>query len=242
MLWVLEPDRLGVIMGPKALRRRVGGESQMLKGASPALRDVAVGDKALRRVQSLKQRIAGDDIIFDRARLFANYIVNQVTFFAQMCRGRCYNVIYNLEKELSYDVLLNMATNPWLPFSFRAEVTHLLVVMYVDRFPQQPNCGAPHLPEQTWIYDAGGTDQSKNKSTMPVVNPSLTLKDTSAFPDFTVLSSSSAYGLRDPVIGMGQSTKFFLLERLCIDGLTTTSNGRVVHADGDEVRFSGAGN
>ena len=44
--------------------------------------------------------------------------------------------------------LLGLASNPWLPYRFRAACVELLVCMFVDRFPQQGNCGAPHLPEQ----------------------------------------------------------------------------------------------
>jgi hypothetical protein len=74
--------------------------------------------------------------VFKRKNLFALYIVDQVHLLTQMCRGRCNNAIRHLEKCFSYTLLLNMASNPWLPYRFRAAVVHLVLVLYVDRYPQ----------------------------------------------------------------------------------------------------------
>jgi len=68
-----------------------------------------------------------------------------------MCRGRSYNSIYWLEGAFTYSLLLNMATNPWLPYVLRAAVVDLTLALFVDRFPQASNCGAPTLPEALWV-------------------------------------------------------------------------------------------
>jgi hypothetical protein len=41
-----------------------------------------------------------------------------------------------MEESFSYDLLMNMATNPFLPDVFVAAVMRFILVLYIDRIPQ----------------------------------------------------------------------------------------------------------
>ena len=66
----------------------------------------------------------------------AQYVQEQVNLFTAMCAGRSYNSISWLERSFSYQMLMNMCTNPWLPYTVRAAVLQFVLALYVDRFPQ----------------------------------------------------------------------------------------------------------
>ena len=44
---------------------------------------------------------------------------------------RSYNPIFWLEKVFSFDLLMNMAANPCLPYALRAAVVQLILVLFV---------------------------------------------------------------------------------------------------------------
>jgi hypothetical protein len=98
---------------------------------------IEADSKAQRRIMS--QRFKEHELaaeVFARKKQFSLYIVDQVNLMTQMCRGRSVNAITHLEGSFSYSLLLNMASNPWLPNRFRAAVVHLVLALYVDRYPQ----------------------------------------------------------------------------------------------------------
>ena len=90
---------------------------------------------------------------FQKKLKLAGYAVAQIKFLASLCKGRATNCIDKLETEFSYLMLVNMCTNPRLPAAIRAAVADFLLALYVDRYPQIPNCGAPDLPEELWIFE-----------------------------------------------------------------------------------------
>jgi hypothetical protein len=110
--------------------------------------------KAYRRhMSTVFQQQEADAEVFGRKKQFTLYIIDQVNLLTEMCRGRCVNAIHQIETCFSYTLLMNMASNPWLPFRFRAAIVHLVLVLYVDRYPQLPKCGAAQLPEAIWIFE-----------------------------------------------------------------------------------------
>ena len=83
--------------------------------------------------------------------------VGQLRLHAAMCAGRSYNCIAWLEGTLaSYDTLAAMSYNPHLPRPVRGAVVDLVRALFLDRFPQQVNCGRASLPEQLFVYGMGG--------------------------------------------------------------------------------------
>ena len=56
--------------------------------------------------------------------------------FARMAAGRNFSSIKWLTSTLSFDLLMNMATNPLVPYKFAAAVIELILALYVDRYPQ----------------------------------------------------------------------------------------------------------
>lgn len=170
LMWVLEPKRLS----QPVTGSEMPSFSTAHKAPSFAQRDQRRskdGDsafaKARRRADhNAKEVEEADAEVFRRQSQFAQCVVDQIRLFTQMCRGRSYNVIYIMEKYFSFELLMAMASNPWLPYRFRAAVVDFLVVMFVDRFPQIGNCGAPHLPEQLWLY-VGALDATPSSLLLP---------------------------------------------------------------------------
>ena len=190
LCWVLEPHRLSESVG------RYGGQWDESK------LDAEAKERLKRQIQ------------------LANYFAVQLKLLAKMCAGRSYNCINSLESHWPYTSLVSMASNAFLPCLVRAGALELCRVLYVDRYPQSPNCGRPSLPELLWVLDAAppGTPPSEmNKlaesaasSGMPLVRP-LFLR-----PTLKVKASTSAL----PAAAMnaeGGPTKFFLLRILAND-------------------------
>ena len=98
------------------------------------------------------------------------------------------------------------------------------------------------MPEQIWILEDEETDSNHKlkKSTMPVLNPQLTLSDPRAIPGFFVPMLSMAHGKADPVISMATDSKFFLLLDLCARALKGNL-GKLVYVDGDSDGEKGGG-
>lgn len=190
LCWVLEPNRLSESVG------RYGGQWDESK------LDAEAKERLKRQIQ------------------LANYFAVQLKLLAKMCAGRSYNCIDSLEPHWPYTSLVSMASNSFLPCLVRTGALELCRVLYVDRYPQSPNCGRPSLPELLWVLDAApqGTlpsevaklaDDAAN-SGMPLVRP-LHLR-----PTLKIKASASAL----PAAAMnseGGPTKFFLLRILAND-------------------------
>ena len=181
---------------------------------------------------------------FDRQLALASYVVAELDMLAQMAKGRSYNCIRWLEEGLPYGLLMNVATNPWLPHKCTAAALALVSALYVDRFPQTPHSGAPSLPEKLWIFSepplaaasttgppsaAAGAGALARRSSTPVVGP-RTLEGPDAFPAFFLPALSAAAGDPDPVLGHPDHFKFFLLRSLSNTTVASFGvSGRILH-------------
>ena len=75
---------------------------------------------------------------FFHQRQLAQYYLEQIRLFAELCTGRSYHSILQLEQAFSYTMLVSCMASHKLPFRLRAAFTSMLVNMYVDRYPQSP--------------------------------------------------------------------------------------------------------
>jgi hypothetical protein len=132
-----------------------------------------------------------------------------------MAKGRSYNVISWLTKEdgFSYTMLIGLASNPHLPHTVRSEIIYLLLVLYVDRFPQLPRSGRPYLPEKLWCFDDTETSKADGGFGVPKVRE-VQLNDANVLPTFSLSSQHLFSGNSDPVLGHPDDFKFFLLRQL----------------------------
>ena len=157
---------------------------------------------------------------FSRTYQLASYFVASQRLLTRMCEGRSYNCISALESSFGYEMLIHMAASSCIPADVRGECFNLLRLLYLDRFPQQPFCGRPSLPQQLWIYEAPGTDPD-DLIGCPVIAAHPPLqddkntggKDTSALPSFYLLKSHPCRNDPNPLLGMNGHTKFFLTRK-----------------------------
>jgi hypothetical protein len=180
---------------------------------------------------------------FDKQVKLANYVIAEFDLLTNMCKGRSYNCIHMLEKSFSYGMLMNLATNPYLPSKFTAAVIGFIDALYVNRFPQMPYGGAPCLPEKLWVFEDKLYKKGMPRaSTTPILKTELTLKSEEAFPAFFVPYHSSVYGGDDPVLSHPDHFKFFLLRTFCNDSLRKfDATGRLTHSQGDINQFKMSG-
>lgn len=149
-----------------------------------------------------------------------------------MCRGRSGNCMAIVEESgMSYRLLMNLAMNRRLPRELRARAINLVLVLYVDNFPSQTNCGAAHLPEKIWVLeDSQELFPSENKSrpnkaggsggdmpqfpaidsrmrTVSIIPKNLKPGNEDAFRVFAVPPSSSAFGNSVSEVGFSDHCK-----------------------------------
>ena len=125
LLWVLEPDALA--------RRVLGVDADHVKHLAEQDRSLAVA--------------------LDRQVQLAEYFVQQIRTYAELCRSRSYNAIMVLEREYTYDACLGCLSNPALPVAARAAFATLLHALYLDRFPHERHVGKARLPEMVYVLD-----------------------------------------------------------------------------------------
>ena len=70
---------------------------------------------------------------FVRQLQLANYFVAQLHLMAEMCQGRSYNCIRELEKSFSYALLVTMSSSMLLPYAAQGASCRLLLALYMDR-------------------------------------------------------------------------------------------------------------
>lgn len=82
------------------------------------------------------------------------YFLSQINLYASMCFGRSYNCIGHLQKMFPYPVLLSliMHDEDKMPNILRCAFVKLMHRLWLDRYPQSPNCGRPGLPDLAWVY------------------------------------------------------------------------------------------
>jgi hypothetical protein len=209
IMWVVEPERLctpctGKVWIPFEKKKRKLNR----KASRAALMKVVSGGSAPDVSTSERKKQ------FENQLLLANFVIAQMELLTQLCRGRSYNVITRLEKVFDYGLLMNITTNPHLPYKLAAKTLDLLLALFVDRFPQSRNCGAPSLPEKLWVYHEAPT-KGRRRSTTPVIQ-TMNLSSPTAFPVFSLPPQSSVAGHLDPVLSHPDHFKFFLLRTHCI--------------------------
>lgn len=87
-----------------------------------------------------------------RQNQIADYYVGQLTLHGKQCCGRSYNCIDWFAKNYPYTTLAAIAYSPHLPAVMRSAACDLAISLYLDRYPQLPNCGKPTLPQSLWVY------------------------------------------------------------------------------------------
>jgi hypothetical protein len=148
----------------------------------------AVTGKSL---EKLAGEIALNPAIENRLGLqfqLADYYVAQLSLHSKQCLGRSYNCIANLEEDYPYATLCSMGFNTNLPARVRAVACELCKALYLDRYPQLPNCGRPILPEKLWVFGEAEVvnkfHNSGQHDIVPVIRSSFSLGDEDAFPLF----------------------------------------------------------
>jgi hypothetical protein len=229
MMWVLDPNKLckavtGVHWKPFNRPQKKNMKRAMRKSMDP-----------LSVSMNLRLKLAQER--FDHQFVLASYIVAQLELFTNMCKGRSYNCIRWLESAYSFDMLMNLATNPLLPSKLTGAAIGFVEALYVNRFPQMPYGGAPCLPEKLWVFD-DEAHEGHRKSATPVLKTSLGLESLEAFPAFFLPSLSSAHGDPNPILSHPDHFKFFLLRSHCNQALRSFGTaGRIIHAEGDFNQF-----
>ena len=213
LMWVLDPVRLC-----EPVTAQTWAEFQ-------AERLVTKGKRAAKVSRAEMAAKAESDAMFRAWSQLAKYVEEQISYLAAMCLGRSYNSIMWLEKSFSYVMLMNLCTNPWLPYTTRATVMQLVFALYVDRFPQIPKCDDQSLPEQLWVLNSSGTDQGGLGAIGVVAEGVKVSQD--PFPAFAITPSCSVYSSPDPVLSHPDHFKFFLLRTLC--NFEMAANKQVVH-------------
>ena len=82
---------------------------------------------------------------------FADYFQAQIELYCEMLVGRSYSAIYALENILPFNLLLSVVFDVKMPYEVRSQFVKLIIRLWVDRFPHEPNCGKQSLPELIWV-------------------------------------------------------------------------------------------
>jgi hypothetical protein len=88
-----------------------------------------------------KARVAGETSSGDRGQQFLNhrqlalYFQAQIELFGELCLGRSYHAINQLEQVFSYASLIGLVANDHLPLTLRASFVNLLSNLYINRYP-----------------------------------------------------------------------------------------------------------
>jgi hypothetical protein len=177
---------------------------------------------------------AGKDLRerFKRQEQLATYFIAEIKMLSKLGYGRSYNCINMLEESFSYVMLISMLKNTHLPCILRGVTLDLLRVLYLDRFPQLPNCARPSIPEMLWVYEAPDMSQDDLVAT-PVIQP-ITLrlpKKTSplALPCFQIPKAHKLSQDPNPLFSFPDHFKFFLLRTACNDIIASFASGRINH-------------
>lgn len=93
----------------------------------------------------------------------AEYYTGQLNLHAKQCFGRSYNCIAWMETFFSYELLCSMAYNLHLPAKVRSAAVAFVQALYLDRNPQQINCGKVYRQHPKII-------ETRNMSTKAALN------------------------------------------------------------------------
>ena len=90
--------------------------------------------------------------MFDAQKQLVLYYESQIDTLAEMCLDRSYNVINELERHWSYELLTSLMGNERLPDQIRASFTTLLLRVWVDRYPHSPLSIPDHIQARSNIF------------------------------------------------------------------------------------------
>ena len=174
--------------------------------------------------------------IFNRQVLVARFLVAQFELFTNMCEGRSYNCIHWLSRNISkdhkgfsYEMLISIAANPFLPYEVRAAVLKLIIVLYVDRFPQVEKVGRAHIPEKLWVFRDVNESGLKEVS-IPVIRDLNLLEDSSVLPHFALGAEHEFAKEENQLLSFKSDSKYYLLSRVGDEFLKHCA-GSLVHED-----------
>jgi hypothetical protein len=107
-------------------------------------------------------------------RQLAQYYQAQIDLFAELCAGRSYHSIFQLEREFGYSDLVGCMANHKFPLAMRSSFTALLTALYVDRYPQQ----RLRLPETVHtLRDDSGVGKAVSISVAKYLTDAVSLVD-----------------------------------------------------------------
>jgi hypothetical protein len=234
LCWVLEPDRLcEAVTGEEFLPFKDDKRSSTVVSTQP-------------------ERGADEEIMFKRHLMIAEYLVAQFDLFTAMCQGRSYNCINWLSntkntddgpRGFSYEMLISIAANQFLPYTIRAAVIKFILVLYVDRYPQVNRVGRASIPEKLWVYHDESQELSKEEVRqgklledrgIPAIRlmkrtPPL-LKDRNALPIFTIGSHHEFFHEEDEQLCFPSDEKYYLISRVAHDFIESCADS-VIHQD-----------
>ena len=174
---------------------------------------------------------------FKRHKQLAQYFVAQLKVLVTMCYGRSCNVVGELEKSFPYTTVVAIATNDRLPSVVRAAALDLARVLFLDRYPQVPNCGRSSIPTEIWIFDGALGGKSESPPPFPAADASLPLirearlDDDNALPGFHIgplHRMARAEHKENQLLSFPSHFKFFLL-RKCANDLINSFDGKMIH-------------
>ncbi len=207
--WVLDPARLCEVV--------TGRPWKAVKAEKEA--DTEAGKDAAARFKKQSQ--------------LASFFVMQLDVMGKMCFGNSDNCQDWLQKDFSYELLVSLINNPYLPAVVRSGFVSFVRMLYVDRYPQVENMGRPCLPEQLWIYEIRRADY--DRSGLPLIRgagEALKLNEEGALPAFGIPPSHRLANSPDEKLSFPGHTKFFMLRHFCNSYLAVVGKGgALVHAD-----------
>ena len=235
LMWVLDPARLcKPVTGHFWKAFKIGKTKAQAVGRAGTRR---AAYSKISEMAEAKERARY--MRFQKQLQLATFVVAELELLTEMCKGRSYNCIAWIEKSFPYELLMNISTNPLLPYNLTAVAIMLINAVYVDRYPQFPFSGAPCLPERLWIYDhISNAPCATRRSSTPVIQP-VTLDSDAAFPHFSLPALSSALSSPDPIISHPDHFKFFLYRTLCNETIRRFgASGRILHNE-EELNMLG---
>lgn len=136
------------------------------------------------------------DAQFSKQQQLALYLLAQIQLLTQICRGRSENCIELLQQSFDYSLCLNLASQMLLPSQFRAAILELVLVLFVDRHPQNNNCGAPALPHELWVEE----DKGRNMLSSTPSIKARKQQDQDAFPSHFISPLNPFAASSDPLL------------------------------------------
>jgi hypothetical protein len=89
--------------------------------------------------------------ILERQKQIATYFVASIGLYADLCGGRSHKATTVLQKEFSFETLLNILCDDHLSAPARGNFMKLMNNLWVSQYPHAENCGRQTIPKRIWI-------------------------------------------------------------------------------------------